>query len=99
MVDWIVTVFAVLAIFALIASLLALYVWRVDSHQFAVWRAVLRSPREGRRARRFGGLRSRVVNGPVPRDATTSPVTTSRESVAAQLHYWVEIEAENQREQ
>ena len=100
MVDWIVTVFAVLAIFAVVASLLTLYVWCVDSHQLAVWRAALRSLRGGgRQARRVGGLRSRVVSGPVPRDPTISPVSASPKSVATQLHYWVEIEADNQPEQ
>ena len=50
MVDWIVTVFVVLAVFAVVASLLTLYVWRADSQQFAVWRAALLSKRKGRDA-------------------------------------------------
>lgn len=50
MVDWIVTVFVVLAVFAVVASLLTLYVWRADPQQFMVWRAALRSKREGRDA-------------------------------------------------
>jgi hypothetical protein len=109
MVDWIVTVFVVLAVFAVVASLLALYVWRADPHQFAVWRATLRSKREGRdastpqsthtgwpgkrtpRAKSFGGVRSEVVGGPVPPDATVPPVTASGKSAAARLQYWLEI--------
>src|SRR5439155_12464965 len=50
MVDGIVTAFVVLAIFAVVALLLGLYVWRVDPHQVAVWRAALRAKREGRAA-------------------------------------------------
>ena len=50
MVDWIVTVFVVLAVFAVVALLLTLYVWRADPQQFMVWRAALRSKREGRDA-------------------------------------------------
>jgi hypothetical protein len=50
MVDWIVTVFVVLAVFAVVASLLTLYVWRADSQQFAVWMAALLSKRKGRDA-------------------------------------------------
>lgn len=39
MVDGIVMVCVVLAAFALFASLLTLYAWRVDPHQFAVSKA------------------------------------------------------------
>jgi hypothetical protein len=106
MVDGIVSVFVVLAIFAVVASLLTLYVWRADPQQFTMWRAVLRSRREGReastpqsaglasrklRARSFGNLRRGVVSEPVPPVATMPPVTTSGKSAAAQLEYWVEI--------
>jgi hypothetical protein len=48
MVNGIVTVFVVLAIFAVVASLLTLYVWRADPYQFAIWTAALRARREGR---------------------------------------------------
>ena len=39
MVNGIVTVFVVLAIFSVVASLLTLYVWRADPYQFAIWKA------------------------------------------------------------
>jgi hypothetical protein len=103
MVDWIVTVFVVLAVFAVVALLLTLYVWLVDPQQFVVWRAALRSKRErcdaftaqsagtGKlRARSFGGLRSGVVSGPVQPVATKPPVTSSDTSAAARLEYWLE---------
>jgi len=48
MVNGIVTVFVVLAIFSVVASLLTLYVWRADPYQFAIWTAALRARREGR---------------------------------------------------
>jgi hypothetical protein len=108
MVDWIVTVFIVLAVFAVVALLLTLYVWRADSQQIAVWMAALLSKRKGRdastqqshtawpvmrklRAGRLGGLRNEVVSGPVPPDATITPVSTSEKSAAARLQYWFEI--------
>lgn len=106
MLDWIVTVFVVLAVFAVVASLLTLYVWCADSQQFAVWRAALVSKREGPdaptprsawpsarklRAKSFGGLRSDVVNEPVPPIEAMPPVTTSGKSAAARLQYWLEI--------
>ena len=66
MVDGIVTAFVVLAIFAVVALLLGLYVWRVDPHQVAVWRAALRAKREGRDAPSIITARSasfRAVSG------------------------------------
>jgi hypothetical protein len=77
MVDAIVTgfvaVFVILAVFAVLASLLTLYVWRADPYHFALWRAALRSKREGRDAstRRSAGsawpgtrnLRARSLGG------------------------------------
>jgi hypothetical protein len=92
MIDAIVTVFVVLAIFALVASLLAVYVWRVDPHQFAAWKTALRSKGEGRKASapRFGGLRIEVVNRPAPPVATMPPVRAAGKSAAARLEYWVE---------
>jgi hypothetical protein len=92
MIDAIVTVFVVLAIFALVASLLAVYVWRVDPHQFAAWKTALRSKGEGRKASapRFGGLRIEVVNRPAPPVATMPPVPPAGKSAAARLEYWVE---------
>lgn len=54
MVDAIVTVFVavfvILVVFAVLALLLALSVWRADPYHFALWRAALRSKREGRDA-------------------------------------------------
>ena len=47
MLGGIVAVFVVFMIFALVASLFSLYVWRVDPYQFASWRAALRPKREG----------------------------------------------------
>jgi len=82
----------VLAIFVLVASLLAVYVWRVDPHQFAMWKAALQSKGGGRNASapRFGGLRIRVVSRPAPPVATMPPVPASGKSAAARLEYWVE---------
>jgi len=48
MIGTIVAVFVVLAIFAVVASLLGLYVWRVDPYHVAVWRGVLRARRDDR---------------------------------------------------
>ena len=45
-----VTVFVVLVVFAVLASLLILSVWRADPYHFALWTAALRSRREGRDA-------------------------------------------------
>jgi len=97
MIDAIVTVLVVLAIFALVASLLAVYVWRVDPHQFTMWKAAVRPkgevPKdEGRKAwaPRFGGLRIEVVSRPTPPVATVPPVPASGKSAAARLEYWVE---------
>ena len=50
MVDGIVTFFVVFAVFAVVASLLTLYVWRADPHQFAMWRAALWAKRKDRDA-------------------------------------------------
>ena len=114
MVDGIVTAFVVVAIFAVVALLLGLYVWRVDPHQVAVWRAALRAKREGRaastprsassarpnarklRVRRFGGLRRGLVSGPAAR-ITMPPATTSGNSAAARLQFWLEIERDSRR--
>jgi hypothetical protein len=92
MIDAIVTVLVVLAIFALVASLLAVYVWRIDPHQVAMWKAVLRSKGEGRNASapRFGGWRVEVVSRPVPAVAAMPPVPVAGKSAADRLEYWVE---------
>jgi len=50
MIGEIFAVFVVLAIFALVASLIGLYAWRVDPNRFAVMAGVLREWREGRHA-------------------------------------------------
>ena len=97
MVDAIITVFVVLAIFVVVATLLAVYVWRADPCQFAVWRAALLSkddgweasaPRTARSARpRMWRLR---VSRPLPPIATMPPVPIADTSAAARLEYWVE---------
>jgi hypothetical protein len=48
MIGEILAVFVVLGIFAVVASLLCLYAWRVDPNHVTVWRGVLRARREGR---------------------------------------------------
>jgi hypothetical protein len=92
MIGVIVTVIVVLAIFVLVASLLAVYIWRVDPHQFALWRAAVRSKGEGRKgwAPRFGGRRIEVVSRPTPPVATVPSVPPSGKSAAARLEYWVD---------
>jgi len=50
MIGEIVAVFVVLAIFAVVASLVGLYAWRVDPNRFAIWAGVLREWRESRHA-------------------------------------------------
>jgi len=50
MLNAIVAVFVVVAVFLFIASLFTVYVWRADPYQFAMWRAALRARREGRGA-------------------------------------------------
>ncbi len=92
MIDAIVTVLVVLAIFGVVASLLAVYVWRVDPHQFAVWKAAVRSKGEGRNASapRFGGWRVEVVSRPVTPVAAMPPVPAAGKSAADRLEYWVE---------
>jgi hypothetical protein len=50
MVEGIVTTFVVLAIFAVVALLLTLYVWRCDPDQFALQIAAVRARRKGRHA-------------------------------------------------
>ena len=92
MIGAIVTVFVVLAIFGVVATLLAAYVWRVDPHQIEVWKAVLRSNRERRNesAPRFRGLRIEVTSRGVPTVATVPPVPASGKSAADRLDYWVE---------
>jgi len=91
MVDWIVTVFVVLAVFGVVASLLTLYVWRADSHQLAVWTAALLSKREGRDASTPQSAHAGGPGTPVPPVATMTPITTSGKSAAARLQYWLEI--------
>jgi hypothetical protein len=49
MVDVIVTAFVVLAVFAVNALLLTLFVWRTDPYQFAMWMGALRARRESRK--------------------------------------------------
>jgi len=94
MIDAIVTVLVVLAIFVVVAALLAVYVWRVDPHQVAVWKAALSPKREGRNtsAPRFRGLRIEVVSRPAAPVAAMPPVPASGKSAAARLEYWVEEE-------
>ena len=48
MIGTIFAVFVVLAIFLLVGSLLALYVWRVDPNRVAIWMGLLRARREAR---------------------------------------------------
>ncbi len=48
MIGEIVAVFVVLAIFAVVALLLGLYVWRVDPQRFAMQMEALRARRERR---------------------------------------------------
>ena len=48
MIGAIVAFLMVFAIFAIVASVLALYVWHSDPNTVAVWRGVLRARREAR---------------------------------------------------
>jgi hypothetical protein len=107
MVEGIVTTFVVLAIFAVVALLLTLYVWRCDPDEFALRIAGLRARRKGRQAStsRFlsavlpvrGQPRTRRVGGlrgVVRRPAAaaeTMPVIASGKSASARLEYWFEI--------
>jgi hypothetical protein len=47
MVDAITAVLVVLVVFTIVASLLTVYVWRVDPHQFEGWIATLRTRTQG----------------------------------------------------
>jgi hypothetical protein len=44
----IVAIFIISGIFSIIASLFTLYVWFADPHQFAIWKATLRTRWDGR---------------------------------------------------
>jgi hypothetical protein len=112
MLEGIVTTLVVFAIFGVVVLLLTVYVWRADPQQFAMWRAALRTRREGRDAstpESVGSARSgtwklrartfRGVRSEVVSEpvAPLPPVTTSGKSAAARLQYWLELGSESRR--
>jgi hypothetical protein len=92
MVEGIVTGFVVLAVFAVVASLLTLYVWRCDPYQFARWRAALRARREGQDASIPQSADSGSEGRAAAPAATMPPGVTSGKSASARLQYWHQIE-------
>jgi Na+-transporting methylmalonyl-CoA/oxaloacetate decarboxylase gamma subunit len=106
MIEGIVTVFAVLAIFAVVVALLTVYVWRADPHQFAMWKTELASfwwSLRGRteddeevtpRLARMPRLRLELTSAPEPEhEEPAPPVVPVRPSPSARLEYWVDVEA------
>ena len=80
MVDAIVTAVVVFTVFAVVASLLVVYIWLADPRQFAVWRASLR-PRRKPAAPDTGRV-------PAP-EAPVAALATGK-SAPARLQYWLD---------
>ena len=102
MVEVVVSALAVVGVFAVVASLLMLYVWRCDPHQFTIWKAefaMWRTALRGenadgeapaRRPRKLPKLRFEVTSAPAAEEATEPPVVPVRKSPSARLDYWVD---------
>ena len=101
MVDGIISILVVLGVFAFVAFLLALFVWRVDPYQFGKWTAAIRSvdrpamklPAMKLPAMRLPSVRLELGRAPsVPGDAFR-PSGLITKSASARLRYWLDSDA------